>query len=66
MHPTIYSANKLVIVSDFIVLGYLQSSHGNSQIPLQQQLEHANQKSGFTDDKFKMQQVGQVRHINKY
>ena len=29
-----------------------------STLNLQQQLEHANQKSGFAEDKFKLQQVG--------
>ena len=37
------------------IKGYISSPHGGSS--LQQQLEHANQKSGFSDDKFKMQQV---------
>ncbi|KAK3107395.1 hypothetical protein FSP39_013705 [Pinctada imbricata] len=37
--------------------GYVGSQHGPS-IPLQQQLEHANQKSGFNEEKYKMQQVG--------
>ena len=37
--------------------GYINSPHGASNLPLQQQLEHANQKSGFSEDKFKIQQV---------
>ncbi|XP_029647473.1 G protein pathway suppressor 2 isoform X1 [Octopus sinensis] len=41
--------------------GYLNTAH-SSALPLQQQLEHANQKSGFSDEKFKMQTV-QQQHI---
>lgn len=41
--------------------GYISTAHG-SGISLQQQLEHANQKSGFSDEKFKMQAV-QQSHI---
>jgi len=39
--------------------GYLSSpasAHSGSSLPLQQQLEHANQKSGFSEEKFKLQQ----------
>ncbi|XP_041377918.1 G protein pathway suppressor 2-like [Gigantopelta aegis] len=36
--------------------GYIGSPHSTS-ISIQQQLEHANQKSGFSDDKYKIQQV---------
>ena len=37
--------------------GYISSSHSGTSLPLQQQLEHANQKSGFSEEKFKLQQV---------
>lgn len=38
--------------------GFLGSPHSHtSTIPLQQQLEQANQKSGFNEEKYKMQQV---------
>lgn len=43
--------------------GYLASPHSAS-IPLQQQLQHANEKAGFNDgDKYKMQQSGQLRGV---
>ncbi|GAB1603214.1 G protein pathway suppressor 2-like isoform X1 [Argonauta hians] len=41
--------------------GYLNPGHSTA-LPLQQQLEHANQKSGFSDEKFKIQTV-QQQHI---
>lgn len=37
-------------------LGYIATQHG-SNIPLQKQLEHANQQSGFNEEKYKLQQV---------
>lgn len=37
--------------------GYITTQHGSS-IPLQKQLEHANQQSGFNEEKYKLQQVG--------
>lgn len=41
----------------FLPSGYLASPH-SANIPLQQQLQHANEKSGFNDgDKYKLQQV---------
>lgn len=40
--------------------GYMASPHG-SNIPLQQQLEHANQKAGFNEDKYNIQQQSQIR-----
>ena len=40
-----------------IITGYLASPH-SANIPLQQQLQHANEKAGFNDgEKYKMQQV---------
>lgn len=36
--------------------GYITTQHGSS-IPLQKQLEHANQQSGFNEEKYKLQQV---------
>lgn len=43
--------------------GYLASPHSAS-IPLQQQLQHANEKAGFNDgDKYKLQQAGQIRGV---
>ena len=45
--------------------GYMPSPH-SSGIPLQQQLQHANEKSGFNEsEKYKMQQVLLVRLIRK-
>ena len=41
-------------VSVSTVAGYM-AGHA-SGLPLQQQLEHASQKSGFVEDKYKMQQ----------
>lgn len=41
----------------FTVTGYITTQHGSS-IPLQKQLEHANQQSGFNEEKYKLQQVG--------
>lgn len=35
--------------------GYITTQH-SSNIPLQKQLEHANQQSGFNDEKYKLQQ----------
>lgn len=35
--------------------GYITTQHGSS-IPLQKQLEHANQQSGFNEEKYKLQQ----------
>ena len=49
-------------LSIYVLAGYHGSSaagSAGSSLPLQQQLEHANQKSGFGEDKFKMQQVGE-------
>ncbi|XP_061184587.1 G protein pathway suppressor 2-like [Saccostrea echinata] len=37
--------------------GYIATQHG-SNIPLQKQLEHANQQSGFNEEKYKLQQQG--------
>lgn len=39
--------------------GYITTQHGSS-IPLQKQLEHANQQSGFNEEKYKLQQVGHL------
>lgn len=36
--------------------GYMASPHAASNIPLQQQLQHANEKAGFNEDKYKIQQ----------
>lgn len=41
----------------FVMAGYITTQHGSS-IPLQKQLEHANQQSGFNEEKYKLQQVG--------
>lgn len=41
----------------FVMTGYITTQHGSS-IPLQKQLEHANQQSGFNEEKYKLQQVG--------
>lgn len=38
------------------MIGYITTQHGSS-IPLQKQLEHANQQSGFNEEKYKLQQV---------
>ena len=35
----------------------MASPHAASSIPLQQQLQHANEKAGFNEDKYKIQQV---------
>ncbi|XP_053408577.1 G protein pathway suppressor 2-like isoform X2 [Mercenaria mercenaria] len=44
--------------------GYLASPH-SANIPLQQQLQHANEKAGFNDgEKYKMQQPAQIRGVN--
>ncbi|KAK2153403.1 hypothetical protein LSH36_298g02005 [Paralvinella palmiformis] len=37
--------------------GYMESARGPTSFSLQQQLEHANQKSGFSEEKFKIQQA---------
>ncbi|KAL5020279.1 hypothetical protein ScPMuIL_003171 [Solemya velum] len=42
--------------------GYMGSPHASS-IPLQQQLEHANQKAGFSEDKYKLQQQQTIRGV---
>lgn len=42
--------------------GYIPSNHSGA-LSLQQQLEHANQKSGFNEDKFKMQQMRAVSQV---
>ena len=41
---------------EILITGYVSGQH-TASIPLQQQLEHANQKSGFNEEKYKMQQV---------
>ena len=50
----------------YFLSGYHTASSGSagSSLPLQQQLEHANQKSGFGEEKFKMAQV--VGHSGRY
>ena len=53
----IYENIKCVLVS--VVSGYITTQH-SSNIPLQKQLEHANQQSGFNDEKYKLQQVGHI------
>lgn len=42
--------------------GYLASPHAASSIPLQQQLQHANEKAGFNEDKYKLPQQ-QIRGV---
>ncbi|XP_060577476.1 G protein pathway suppressor 2-like isoform X2 [Ruditapes philippinarum] len=43
--------------------GYLASPH-SANIPLQQQLQHANEKAGFNEgEKYKMQQPAQIRGV---
>ncbi|XP_048756320.1 G protein pathway suppressor 2-like isoform X2 [Ostrea edulis] len=42
--------------------GYIATQHG-SNIPLQKQLEHANQQSGFNEEKYKLQQSSAIRGV---